>query len=629
MLFLLTLLAQSPTAFPLADAEVQNVVQTFGTARRDRSFGGNPLTVAGTVYPRGIGTHAPGEIWVQLDGNGLRFRSLVGVDAEEKGKGSVRFHVWADAKKVASSPLMRAGTPAFAFDVDLKGVKLLRLTCDDGGDNTYSDHANWLDPMVILKDPTVRPKILAFEAGIDLPVAPVDSITTRLNGPRIVGATPGRDFLFRIPASGRRSMTFTAKGLPKGLTLDRETGIIRGRIERAGETDVQVSVSGPGGRDSRTLRISAGKGRLALTPPMGWNSWNVWGTGVTADRVRAAADAMHRNGLADFGYGYLNIDDGWESPTRNPDGSIGTNEKFGDMKALASYAHSLGLKIGIYSSPGDRTCGGYLGSLGHEVQDAKTYAEWGIDYLKYDWCSYSQVAPNPDLEAMQKPYRKMADALEASGRDIVYSICQYGMGDVWKWGKSVGGALWRTTGDIEDNWGNVSSIGFTQSEPSKYAQPGGWNDPDMLVVGRVGWGSPHPSRLTHNEQITHVTLWSLLAAPLIVGCDLTALDPFTSSLLMNPEVIDIDQDPLGKAATRVSESIGAEVWRRPLAGGGVAVGLFNRGIRTVEVSIDAKKIGVRKGSRVRNVWTRKDEGKAGDVIARTVPPHGAIFLRIE
>ena len=290
---------------------------------------------------------------------------------------------------------------------------------------------------------------------------------------------------------------------------------------------------------------------------MGWNSWNCWAGAIDDAKVRAAADAMVASGLAAHGYEYINIDDTWEKG-RDANGEVLGNEKFPDMKALADYVHGKGLKLGIYSSPGPRTCANFEGSYQHEEQDAKTYAKWGIDYLKYDWCSYGEIARSRELSELKKPYAVMRDALDKCGRDIVYSLCQYGMGKVWEWGESIGANCWRTGGDINDSWGSVVECGFSQDGHQKFAGPGHWNDPDMLVVGMVGWSANlHPSKLTHNEQVTHITLWSLLSSPLLIGCDMARLDQFTSDLLMNDEVIAINQDPLGKPAGRVVQSEGA------------------------------------------------------------------------
>ena len=305
---------------------------------------------------------------------------------------------------------------------------------------------------------------------------------------------------------------------------------------------------------------------LAKTPPMGWNSWNKFARKVSDQLIRETADAMATNGMKDAGYIYVNIDDTWEAG-RDANGKIQTNEKFPDMKALAAYVHGKGLKLGIYSSPGPKTCANYEGSFQHEAQDAKTYAAWGIDYLKYDWCSASRFY---DYHSMQAAYALMGRALQSTGRPIVYSLCQYGLLKVTDWGPSVGGNLWRTTGDIRDSWDSMSHIGFDQqADLYAFAGPGHWNDPDMLEIGNGG--------MTDTEYRTHMSLWSLLAAPLLTGNDLRDIPQNTRDILLNKEVIAIDQDPLGKQAKRVSKQGDLEVWARPLANGAYAVGLFNRG----------------------------------------------------
>jgi len=472
-----------------------------------------------------------------------------------------------------------------------------------------------------------------------------------IHGPRIVGSTPGRPFLFMIPATGEGPLRFSAENLPAGLVLDPQTGIITGSLEKEGRTLVKLTVSGPRGAAGRNLTIVAEKDQLALTPPMGWNSWNVWGLAVDDAKVRAAADAMVASGLAAHGFQFINIDDGWEKcylprkglramllkpdakklkDCRAADGAVLTNEKFPDMKALADYVHSRGLKLGIYSSPGPLTCGGYTGSFGHAAKDAATYAEWGIDYLKYDWCSYTSVDKPQNFSVYwAKPYREMRGYLDQAPRDIVFSICQYGMGNVWEWGEQAGGNLWRTTGDIRDNWKSLSRIGFGQNGLEKYSGPGHWNDPDMLVVGRVGWGpTVHPTGLTPDEQITHITLWSMLAAPLLIGCDMTQLDPFTLDLLTNDEVLEVDQDPLGQQGARQSKLGKLEVWSRPLWDGTLAVALFNRSEKPAEVTARWSDLGLRGPQPVRDLWRRRDLGNSEGSFSAAVPPHGAVMLKV-
>ncbi len=399
-------------------------------------------------------------------------------------------------------------------------------------------------------------------------------------------------------------------------------------------TVVEIEVSNARGTCKRELTIVGGQHKLALTPPMGWNSWNCWAGAVSDVKVRAAADYMVKSGLAAHGFQYVNIDDCWEGG-RDKEGNIQTNKKFPDMRALADYVHSKGLKMGIYSSPGPKTCAGFEASYKHEAQDARTYAGWGVDYLKYDWCSYENVArasgaSKPYSKAvLMKPYKVMQAGLDDCGRDIVYSLCQYGMGDVWTWGDDVGGNCWRTTGDINDSWSSMSGIGFKQDGHEKYAGPGHWNDPDMLVVGKVGWGpSLHPTKLKPNEQLTHISLWCLLSSPLLIGCDMSSMDPFTLAVLTNDEVLDINQDPLGKPAGRIASHGQTEVWARPLFDGTMAVGLFNRGLQPNSVKVQWSELKRAGNQPVRDLWQHKDMGEHADGYEASVPPHGVVLIKV-
>jgi len=473
----------------------------------------------------------------------------------------------------------------------------------------------------------------------DMTLTPKPGPEPRINGPRIFGVRPGHPFLYRIPATGDRPMEFSAADLPHGLACDARSGIITGTVKDRGTTTVTLTAKNSRGAVSRTFTIVVGD-RIALTPPLGWNSWNCFAEDVDDAKVRAAADAMVKSGLIDHGWTYINIDDCWmvkpddQDPVlggeaRDKNGMIQTNKKFPDMKALSAYVHGLGLKLGIYSSPGPLTCAGYAGSYRYEVLDARQYADWGIDYLKYDWCSYRTIAKDQSRAEYQKPYRVMRAALDGVNRDIVFSLCQYGMDNVWEWGDSVGGNCWRTTGDITDTWESMSTIGFGQSGHEAFAGPGHWNDPDMLVVGWVGWGPRlHPTRLTAHEQITHITLWSLLCSPLLIGCDMTRLDEFTLSLLTNDEVIAVNQDPLGKQAARVKVDGDAEVWAKPMDDGSVAVGLFNRGEKGRMVTISWVELGLTGPKTVRDLWRQTDLGSFEREYAVQVARHGASFVTV-
>ncbi len=607
-----------------------------GAIRRPRGQRGGPppgplkLNLGGVEYPHGVPLLVNGDMVVDLKGSATRFVSMIGIDDERKaGQGTVTFDVWVDGKHVFDSGVVKSGDAPRQVSLSLTGAKQLILSVSDAGDGTRDDSVIWGGAMLLLASGAQKPETIAYPAEAAPPIASSRTAEPRINSPRITGATPGRWFQFLIPASGDGPLTFAAKNLPAGLTLDSKTGMISGALKSAGKSTIDLTVTGPKGKATGQLTIVAGPQSLALTPPLGWNSWNVWGGTVTDAKVRAAADAVVSSGLAAQGYAYINIDDAWEGP-RDANGEITSNEKFPDMKALADYVHSKGLKIGIYSSPGPWTCQRtYAGSYEHEAQDAKTYAKWGFDYLKYDWCSYSQIAPNPTLDDRKKPYHVMRAAIDAADRDIVYSLCQYGAGNVWEWGTEVGGNLWRVTGDITDTWASMSGIGFAQTGHEKYAGPGHWNDTDMLVVGKVGWGRAlHDTNLSPNEQITHITLWSLQAAPLLIGADLSQVDDFTINLLGNPEVLAVNQDPLGQAAGRLRGDGRMDVWARKLSDGTMAVGLFNRAPIAVAMAVKLSELGLSGAQPVRDLWQHKDLPSARDEISITVPRHGAVFLKI-
>jgi alpha-galactosidase len=356
---------------------------------------------------------------------------------------------------------------------------------------------------------------------------------------------------------------------------------------------------------------------LAMTPPMGWNSWNHFHDTVTDEIIRRAADVMVSSGMRDAGYLYINIDDAWEGG-RDAQGNLIPNSKFPDMKALADYVHSKGLKLGVYSSPGKTTCGGYEGSYGHEEQDARTFAAWGVDYLKYDWCSAFRLYKETDMRAI---YQRMGEALQKTDRPIVYSLCQYGLQNVWEWGPKVGGNLWRTTGDISDHWRPMENIGFEQQLPlARWAAPGHWNDPDMLEIGNGG--------MTADEYRTHMSLWSLLSAPLLAGNDLQKMSPETISILTNREVIAIDQDSLGRQAERVWKQDSLEAWSKPLADGSVAVGFFNRGKSPAQISVRWPELGLRPMMSARDLWVHDNPRVSKKGLSMQVAGHGVVLLKL-
>ena len=619
----------------LDSLDLTKMVQRRGTPRAGKSGSGRgnnppPLSLGGVRYEHGIGTLSINELIVDLKGQATRFESMIGIDdAAAKGQGSVTYEIWVDNKRAFISPILKAGDPPQHVSVTLTGARFMELFIDDGGDVSTGDYANWAGAAIHLRpNATSKPESWTFPSEPPPPIASGWPAEPRINPPRITGGTPGRPFLFRIPATGDAPLTFRAAGLPSGLSLDPATGIITGAIAAAGRTNVIIEAANARGKATSRLTIVGGDDALALTPPLGWNSWNVWGGSVDDAKVRAAADAMVSSGLAAHGYQFVNIDDGWEGK-RDAAGVLQPNEKFPDMKGLADYVHAKGLKIGIYSSPGPTTCQGLPGSYQHEEIDARTWAGWGFDLLKHDWCSYERIAKDRSLAELKKPYIIMRDALRKTDRDIVYSLCQYGMGNVWEWGAEVGGNYWRTSGDLTDVWSNMSAVGFRQAGREKWSRPGHWTDPDMLVIGKVGWGpNIHDTRLTPNEQITHISLWALQAAPLLIGADMTQFDTFTTALMTNHEVLEINQDVLGRGASRIWQRERLELWARPLADGTVAAGLFNRGLQAVKVTATWKDLGISGAQPVRDLWLHKELGTFNGEFTSVVPAHGAIMVKI-
>jgi len=353
---------------------------------------------------------------------------------------------------------------------------------------------------------------------------------------------------------------------------------------------------------------------LARTPPMGFSTWNHFQTKIDDQTIRNVGDALVATGMRDAGYVNVNIDDGWQGE-RDAEGNIRANDKFPDMKALADYLHGRGLKLGMYTSPGPKSCAGFEGTYGHEEQDARTFAAWGVDYLKYDWCSAGLIYDDAEMPAV---YQKMAEAIRATGRPMVFSICQYGRADVWKWGADAGGNLWRTTGDITDQWQIMSAIGFEQDELAPFAGPGHWNDPDMLEVGN--------GHMSAAEYRTHLSLWAMLAAPLIAGHDVRGSTPETIALLTNHDVIAIDQDALGRSGRRVVQRGPLEIWTRPLNGKRTAVALFNRSAEAAKIETTFAELGLEGRAAALDVWAQRSSVVLDGRVAADVEPHGVVLL---
>ncbi|MCX7043875.1 MAG: NPCBM/NEW2 domain-containing protein [Candidatus Sumerlaeota bacterium] len=638
VLMAMPLLGRAAETVWLTELDLSKMHQGWEKPQINKSVDGNPITLGGQKYERGVGTHAASTLILNLGGGAEKFSAVVGVDEEKKNSAaSVEFRLIGDGKALWKSGIMKGKTEPKKVEVDLKGVQTLILLVADGGDGIDSDHADWAEAKFILAEGAKRP--VAMDAPREEPyiLTPKPSPKSRINGARVFGVRPGAPFLYAIPVTGDRPMEFAANGLPQGLALDAKTGRITGALKEKGEHTVTLHAKNALGEATLKFKIVCGD-KIALTPPLGWNSWNCFAGAVDDAKVRSAADAMVASGLVNHGWTYINLDDCWSIKPNDPNlggqprdanGMILTNKKFPDMKAMCDYIHSKGLKAGIYSSPGPLTCAGFTASYKFEDKDAQRLGEWGFDYIKYDWCSYDQVKASNDLDEYQKPYQVMRAALDKVNRDIVYSLCQYGMGGVWEWGDKIGGNCWRTTGDITDSWESMAGIGFAQAGKEKWAGPGHWNDPDMLVVGKVGWGDPHPTKLTPSEQYTHISLWCLLCSPLLIGCDMAQLDDFTLNLLTNDEVLEVNQDPLGKQAARISQNDDIEVWAKDMEDGSKAVGIFNRGELEAKAMVKWSDLKMEGKQSVRDLWRQKDLGEIENQFEVALPRHGAALFKLK
>ena len=477
----------------------------------------------------------------------------------------------------------------------------------------------------------------------------------RINGAKIFGVRPGNPFLFTIAATGTRPMTFSAEGLPAGLALDERTGRISGSTASPGTYRVRLRATNALGSAERELRIVVGD-TIALTPPMGCNTWGGWGPSVSEKSIRAAADAMVSSGLIDHGYSYINIDDGWQGKRGGKYNAIQPNEKFGDIKTLCDYVHARGLKIGIYSTPWITSYSGFVGGSsdsedgswhlakrkqdqfrhgkhGFDENDARQWAEWGFDYAKYDWRI-------DDVEIAQR----MADALKATGRDMVYNISN--SAPLERAAEYTGLAqMCRTSGDLIDLWDRsqmdegkrrwalgIREVWLEQEKWRAFSRPGHWNNPCPLRVGMLGGWDKKPlkaTRLTIEEQYSHISLWCLWSSPLIIGCPIERLDEFTLGLLSNDDVLEVNQDALGLQAGAVARGAKYEILAKDLEDGSKAVGLFNLGVEKATVKLDFKALGIQGKHRVRDLWRQKELGSFEEQYAAEVPGHGVVFVRIE
>ncbi|MCD6346498.1 MAG: NPCBM/NEW2 domain-containing protein [Bacteroidales bacterium] len=657
ILILIISSCSKPETVYLDQIDLSEMTAGWGSPRINKSITDGPILINETEYERGVGTHATSTFLLNLHGSALEFTAKVGVDDASTEKGSIQFFLIGDKKVLWQSEVMKKGMDAVDCEVSLKGIHKLGLLVTGAGDGIAYDHANWAEAMFTYKRTAPEPVTRIEEEEVILTPAAPDK--PRINGPLISGMRQHSPFLYRIPVTGKRPMAFSSLHLPDGIRLDAKTGILSGMAPSGGDYKIQLTATNDYGSDEMEFTIRVGD-TLALTPPMGWNSWYIHYHRVSDKIMREAADQMIASGMADYGYQYVNIDDCWMvkvdtddpeigGPVRDKNGKLLANKRFPDMHAMTDYIHDKGLKAGIYISPGPKTCAGYAGSYNHEALDAHTFADWGFDFLKYDWCSYGRVEPPTSRADYVKPYKLMWTELKKQNRDIVLNLCQYGMDNVWEWGGEVGNC-WRTTGDLglssDGSMPGLYVVGRSNAEHWQYARPGNWNDPDYILIGWVGnafkMGEGVKTSLSPNEQYFYMSMWSLMASPLIFSGDMAKLDPFTLNVLCNHEVIAVNQDPLGRQGKIIREEKNNMIMVKLLQDGSLAVGLFQVSGKVTnpvdnfdwdakkgtEISLSWAEIGVSGPQSVRDLWRQRDLGVFEDGISLKVPWHGVQMLRI-
>lgn len=612
---------------------------------------GEPIQLGGVKYNRGLGISQIGLMVFQLDGNATQFSAIVGADDNANKATETNIFILGDRKILFESGPMKVGDLPKKVNINLIGVKRfgILVKTEASSQKFYSDIAN--AQFTMLENKLPQPITNDGERYI---LTPAVAKSPRINSPKIFGAKPGNPFLFNVVATGEAPITYSVDHLPSGLKMDAKTGIITGVINKRGTYLVTMKAKNNFGAAQKQLTIKIGD-TISLTPPIGWNGWNSWARLIDREKVIASANAMVNMGLSKHGWTYINIDDGWQGYRTANNYALQPNNKFPDFKGMIDEIHSKGLKLGLYSTPWITSYAGfgggssnfengalpdsiinnkrsfrYIGKYRFEKQDAIQMAQWGVDYLKYDW--------RIELGSAER----MSEALKKSGRDIIYSLSNSApFSFVKDWARI--SEAWRTGPDIRDSWHSLYVSAFTLDKWGPYGGPGHWNDPDMMILGNVTTGAKlHPTRLTPNEQYSHVSLFSLLAGPLLIGCPIEQLDAFTLNLLSNDEVIEVNQDPLGKSAKLVLEEQGVQVWLKQLEDGAYALGIFNTADfgktpasyfrwedeQAANYTLDFNKLKLKGLFNVRNVWTQKDIGANAKSFKATIPHHGVVMLKL-
>jgi alpha-galactosidase len=655
ILISLTTTAQSTRVVWLDDMLIQTYSEGIRPVEVKKNYSGNTLSINGKKFNRGLGAQSPCVLAFLLNGQAKRFSSLIGADDLGNREIPLTFYVIGDGKVLFEKADMKIGDEPVKVDVNLVGIKQLGLLVTDkvGGINNKRTYCNWINAQIEMIGDNVPEHVIT--TGEKYILTPQPSAKPKINSARLFGATPDNPFLYTIAATGKKPISFSVINLPKGLTLDTKSGIITGSISERGTYKTILKAKNALGEATKELTIKIGD-TIALTPPIGWNGWNSWEALIDREKVIASAEAMVKTGLKDHGWIYINIDDAWQGKRGGSNDALQPNEKFPDIKGMFDYIHSMGLKVGLYSTPYISSYGGYTGASSDfekggethesiivnrrsfnriakyrfEEADARQMAEWGVDFLKYDW----RIDVNSS-ERMQK-------ALKQSGRDIVFSLSNNAPFEkVNDWVRTSN--MFRTGPDIKDSWTSLYLTSFSLDKWSPSTGHGHWADPDMMIVGKVSIGPVmHDTRLTPDEQYSHVSMFSLLAAPLLIGCPIEQLDAFTLNLLSNDEVIEINQDPLGKGGRLVLQENGIEIWQKALEDGSYAIGLFNTADfgktpqsyfhwgneKPKAFTLDFSKIGLAGKYKFRDVWRQKDLGIFTQSFKTEIRHHGVVLLRV-
>jgi alpha-galactosidase len=657
LLFILPVLcfAQKTNLVWLDDLPIQTFSEGLRPVKAKKNYESDTLRVNGVRFLRGIGAQTPCVIAFNIHKKALSFHAKIGNDDKGNPSLSLSYFVLGDGKVLFEKRNMKMGDSPVSIDVSLKGIKQLGLLVLDtvGGINNKRTYTNWIDAQVVMLG---NEKIEYVEnSGKKYIQTPKNPAFPRINSPKIFGVRPGSPFLYNIVASGVRPIFYSAIDLPDGLSLNKETGQITGVLKEKLKHSVILTAENRKGKSSIELEIQVGDA-ISLTPPLGWNGWNAWEQKIDKEKVIASANAMVHFKLKDFGWQYINLDDSWQGYRDSVTLSLQPNEKFPDIKGMFDYIHSLGLKTGIYSTPYISSYAGYVGassdypkggethekimvnrpSFSHigpykfEKQDAKLMAYWGVDFLKYDW--------RIDVASTIR----MSEALRESGRDIILSLSNNApfekAADWAKWAQ-----MFRTGPDIKDSWTSLYHTSFSIDKWAPFSGPGHWADPDMMIIGDVSIGPIlHPTRLTPDEQYSHVSIFSLLSSPMLIGCPLERLDPFTLNLLNNIEVLDINQDPLGKPARFVGMENGVQLWLKELKDGTFALGMFNMANygenpasyfrwgneKNLPFTLNLVKWGLKGLWKIRDVWKQKEIGIFTSTFKTIIPHHGVKLIKL-